>query len=90
MLEIVDLVLGGWMGRPRKGSKIRTVAFAIAVPIWSLFGFMLVAAGSPAIWPQDWSRHRVEGLATFIVGLLLIALITASVINTLRDNRTAK
>ena len=82
--------LFSWIGVPRAQGKTHGIAFAIAAPIFGLFGVLFAAAGWHGIWASGWSYERVGALVMFVVGVLLIVLVTASVISFLRANGKGK
>jgi hypothetical protein len=89
MLDSFD-ALFGWLGVPRDRGKTHGIAFAIAAPIFGLFGVLFAAAGWHGIWASGWSYECVGALVMFVVGVLLVVLVTASVISFLRANGKAK
>jgi hypothetical protein len=84
MFDPLD-VLFSWIGVPRNREKTHGIAFAIAAPIFGLFGVLFAAAGWHGIGASGWSYERIEALAMFVIGVFLVALVTASVISFLRQ-----
>jgi len=74
------------IGAPTNWRRMNGVAFALAVTIFVLFGFMLPVARWHPIWRSEWLADRAAALGIFVFGLLLIAQIIAAVISFLHVN----
>ena len=84
MFDPLD-VLFSWIGLPRGRGKTHGIAFAIAAPIFGLFGVLLAAAEWHGIWASGWRYERIAALVMLVIGVLLVAQVTASVIGFLHQ-----